>query len=291
MNAISIIGLGAMGMALAKTLVNKGVKVTVWNRTNTKAEPLVQIGATLAKDVLTAIQASPVLLVCVSNYPTAREILNAPGVAEALKGKVLLQLSTGTPQEARDSERWASERNIDYTDGAILATPNQIGGEAGVIFVSGRDAAYQKVRPLLAHVASNVRYLGEEVGLASTVDLATLSFLLNALLGFYHGANIYRAEGLSVADFGASISQLMPAIDEMVRHEADVIESGTYESVESSVQVVVDTFKLHRQHAAEANINADIPTAAAVIFGKAVAAGYGEQQVAALFKVLERKHA
>ncbi|WP_326507547.1 NAD(P)-dependent oxidoreductase [Noviherbaspirillum album] len=290
MNAISIIGLGAMGMALAKTLLNKGVKVTVWNRTSTKAEPLVQNGATLAKDVLTAVQASPVALVCVSNYPTAKEILDARGVTEALKGKVLLQLSTGTPQEARDSERWSSERNVDYIDGAILATPNQIGGEAGIIFVSGQEAAYQKVLPLLAHLTGNVRYLGEEVGLASTVDLATLSFLLNALLGFYHGANIYRAEGLSVADFGTSISQLMPAIDEMVRHEAEVIESGTYESVESSVKVVVDTFELHRQHAAEANINADIPTAASAIFGKAVAAGYGEQQVAALFKVLERKH-
>lgn len=291
MNAISIIGLGAMGMALAKTLVDKGVKVTVWNRTSAKAAPLVEKGATLAKDVVTAVQASPVLLVCVSNYPMAKEILNAPGVAEALKGKVLLQLSTGTPQEARDSERWASEHNIDYTDGAIMATPNQIGGEAGVIFVSGQDAAYQKARPFLAHLAGKVSYLGKEVGLASTVDLATLSFLLNAFLGFYHGANIYRAEGLSVADFGASISQLMPAIAEMVQHEADVIESGTYESVESSVKIVVDTFELHRQHAAEANINADIPTAASAIFGKAIAAGYGEQQVAALFKVLEGKHA
>lgn len=291
MNAISIIGLGAMGMALARTLINKGIKVVVWNRTSAKAAPLVEKGATLAKDILTAVQASPILLVCVSNYPTANEILDSPGVAEALKGKVLLQLSTGTPQEARDSERWARERNIDYTDGAIMATPNQIGGQAAVIFVSGQDAAYQKVRPLLAHLAGNVSYLGKEAGLASTVDLASLSFLLNALLGFYHGANIYRAEGLSVADFGASISRLMPAIDEMVRHEADVIESGTYESVESSVNIVVDTFELHRQHAAEANINADIPTAASAIFGKAVAAGYGEQQVAALFKVLEGRHA
>ncbi|MCW0015421.1 NAD(P)-binding domain-containing protein [Rhizobium sp. BT-226] len=56
--AISILGTGRMGSALARALVQAGYRTTVWNRTKQKAEPLAAIGATVAASVLEAIEAA-----------------------------------------------------------------------------------------------------------------------------------------------------------------------------------------------------------------------------------------
>lgn len=54
MSGVSILGLGAMGSALARALLRDGHRVTVWNRTTSKAEPLVREGAALAPDTASA---------------------------------------------------------------------------------------------------------------------------------------------------------------------------------------------------------------------------------------------
>ena len=66
MNEVTIIGLGAMGSMLARALLQKNYRVTVWNRTIEKAEQLVSAGASLASSVAAAVGASPVTIVCVS---------------------------------------------------------------------------------------------------------------------------------------------------------------------------------------------------------------------------------
>ena len=100
-------GLGAMGSALARALVARGHRVTVWNRTTDKASPRVSDGAVLAATPAVAVGASPVVIACVSNYDVTRAILGDDEVAAGLPGRGLIQLSTGSPQEARDSEVWA----------------------------------------------------------------------------------------------------------------------------------------------------------------------------------------
>jgi 3-hydroxyisobutyrate dehydrogenase-like beta-hydroxyacid dehydrogenase len=58
MSEVTVIGLGAMGSVIARTLLHNGYRVTVWNRTSAKAEALVQEGAILAPSVALAVKAS-----------------------------------------------------------------------------------------------------------------------------------------------------------------------------------------------------------------------------------------
>ena len=199
----SVIGLGAMGSALARALLRDGRRVTVWNRTSAKADPLVRDGAVLAPSVAFAVAASPIVIVCVADYKVTHSIMETKELAPTLAGRVLVQLSTGTPQEARDSEVWAWERGADYLDGAIQATPSQVGRPDTTIFASGADAAFRRSEPLLKSLAGNVTYLGEPVGSASALDLATLCYVFGAALGFFHGALICESEGLRVDAFGS----------------------------------------------------------------------------------------
>ena len=68
MGGISVIGLGAMGSALAQALVKAGHSVTVWNRSRAKIAPLEALGAKGAESVSEAVKASPLVVVSIGNY-------------------------------------------------------------------------------------------------------------------------------------------------------------------------------------------------------------------------------
>src|SRR5215218_6123147 len=114
MSEVTVIGLGNMGSALARALLENGRAATVWNRSPDKAAPLVDKGAVLAPSPSAAITDSPTIMVCVTNYAAANHILDE--VAANLSGKLIVQFTTGSPQEARASETWAHEHKAEYLD-------------------------------------------------------------------------------------------------------------------------------------------------------------------------------
>ena len=128
MSEISMIGLGAMGSALARAFLEAGHGLTVWNRTAQKMVPLVELGAEGAESVPEAVQASPLIMVCIDNYAATNQLLRNDDVVPNLTGRTVIQLSTGTPKEARDSESWLKNCGADYLDGAIGSYP---GGNRG----------------------------------------------------------------------------------------------------------------------------------------------------------------
>lgn len=146
MSEVTVIGLGEMGSALAGALVRGGHHVTVWNRTTAKAERLVQDGAVLARSAAAAVSASAIVIVCVSDYTATRAIFEKKEVAAALDGRVLVQLGSGTPKEARDTQSWVRAQGAAYLDGAILAWPRQIGAPETVILASGDEASSGRTR-------------------------------------------------------------------------------------------------------------------------------------------------
>jgi 3-hydroxyisobutyrate dehydrogenase-like beta-hydroxyacid dehydrogenase len=265
MSEVSILGLGPMGLALAREMLRARRGVTVWNRTLAKAEALRLKGAAVAPSAAAAVKAAPVVVVCVAGYETTYAVLEGAD----LTGKVLVQLSTGTPQEARDGEAWMAKRGADYLDGAILAVPSQMGSPESTIFVSGTETAF-----------------GTKVGAASALDLAFLSHLFGGLLGFYHGARICESEGIRVGDLGVMFAGLAPAIGGMIKHDADRIQAESYADPQSSLETCARGTDLLLRHAVEAKLDVGIAAFAAALFEKGRLAGFGDESPAALVKVL-----
>ncbi|MFC7104312.1 NAD(P)-binding domain-containing protein [Nonomuraea rubra] len=94
---VTIIGLGLMGQALAGAFLKAGHPTTVWNRTAAKAEQLVAGGARLAPTVGDALQASPLTIVCVTDYGAVHELISE----NDLEGTTLINLTSGTSAQAR----------------------------------------------------------------------------------------------------------------------------------------------------------------------------------------------
>ncbi|HHQ4482190.1 TPA: NAD(P)-binding domain-containing protein [Aeromonas veronii] len=119
MRHLSVIGLGAMGSALATTLLKAGHPVTVWNRSAAKAAPLQAQGATLAPSVGAAIAASDMTLVCVDNYAVSQQLLDE--ARDAVVGKLLVQLSSASRIRSAPAMPASSARG----PAPPLATPNR----------------------------------------------------------------------------------------------------------------------------------------------------------------------
>jgi 3-hydroxyisobutyrate dehydrogenase-like beta-hydroxyacid dehydrogenase len=114
-----------MGATLARVLNETGHETRVRNRSSEKAAALVAAGVTRAETVADAVAASPLVITCVLDDAALRSLLYP--VAGELSGRALINLTSGTPENARATAAWAAEHGIDHLDGKILAFPSTIG--------------------------------------------------------------------------------------------------------------------------------------------------------------------
>ena len=283
---VSVIGLGSMGSTIARLFLAQGHAVTVWNRTPERADPLVQAGATLAAGADEAVAASPVTVVCVYDYPAAHAILRQPAVEAALAGKVLVQLTTGSPQEAVAAHAWAERHGARYLDGAIQAAPSQMGQADTPLLLSGDADVHADVAALLRVMAGNVVYLGPQIDAAATMDYATLSYVYGAYLGFVHGVRLAEVRGLDVARYGQIVRSVAPSFGAFFEHQAGVIRSGDFRISESPLRISVEATARILQASSEAGLDTRVPRLAADLLRQAADAGYAGEELAALVKVL-----
>ena len=284
MSDVSLIGLGSMGSSLARTLVTAGHVVTVWNRTPEKCEPLVNPGAIGTVELSDAVKSSPFVMVCIDNYSTTEKILGTERIAPHLRGRTLVQFSTGSPQEARDAEVLFGSFGAVYLDGALMLYPEEVGNENALIFLSGVAHAYERSRPYIQCLAGDLRYLGEPIGRAAALDLAVLSYDLGSLLGLVHGALICESESVGVDLFGSTL--LQQGIDTESSRRAQVIHSGSFDDADATLGVYEEVVQRLRSQADAARINGEIPEFISRIFKRALAAGYSNEDVSALVKIL-----
>jgi 3-hydroxyisobutyrate dehydrogenase-like beta-hydroxyacid dehydrogenase len=283
MSEVTVIGLGNMGSALARALLKNGRAVTVWNRSSEKATPLVEKGAVLAPSAAAAITASPLIIVCVTNYAAANRILG--DAATDLPGKLLVQFTTGSPQDARASETWAHAHKTEYLDCAITGSPSSIGTPSAHILVSGREAVFQKAEPTLRLLASNLDYKGEPIGLASAWEMVFIMHYYGMFLSLFHSVQICQAEGIPLEEYITLLGEQGKQYEKWL---CENIQSGNYQDTSSPLELWAGGIQQIAQHAQDSHINAEFAMLAARLFQEAMDAGYGREEVSALFKVLQK---
>src|SRR5688572_8877645 len=180
---ITVLGTGRMGSALARTFLQQNYQTTIWNRTSSRLAPLVALGARAATSLPDAVTGADIVIVNVNDYATGDSLLRSEGVASALSGKLLVQLASGSPRQARDVAAWAAQHGIRYLDGAIMATPDLIGGPQSTILYAGEVGAFEEHKTTLLALGSNGVHVGADAGLAAALDSALLVVMWGALFG------------------------------------------------------------------------------------------------------------
>ena len=283
MSNVSMIGLGSMGSALAQALLNAGHNITVWNRTPEKMEPVAAHGAGKAEGIAEAVQASPLIMVCIDNYVATNELLRTENVASQLSGRTLVQFSTGTPMEARELEAWLKDRGCDYLDGAIISYPSEIGAKDTQILVAGPNTTFARCKPFIRCFGGDLRHVGQNVGSAAVLDLALLSHIVGVYIGAIHGASICESEQVAVDQFRS----LLPEEDYATSLLA-TIDSKAYEDTGGAIRTWDGAVQKIQDQARSTRLNSEFPDLLSSICKRAIAAGHGDEDFAALVKVLRQ---
>ncbi|GGT31481.1 NAD(P)-dependent oxidoreductase [Streptomyces purpureus] len=278
---VTVIGLGQMGSALAAAFLDAGHPTTVWNRTPGKADALVERGAVRAETVAVAVAASELVVVCVLDYPAVRDLL-APVVA-ALPGRAVVNLTTGSPEQAREEAAWAAGHGFAYLDGAVMTTPPGIGDSANMILYSGAPEVLAAHRDALAVLGDPVD-LGADAGLASLYDAGLLGLMWSVFGGWLHATALVGADGVSAKEFTEVANRWLRTVSWFMTGYADQIDTGVYPGDDATIDVQVAAIG-HLLHAGEdRGIDPRLPRLHLELMKGAVAAGHGGDSYARLIE-------
>lgn len=276
-----------MGLALAETLLAHGHPTTVWNRTPENANSLVTKGAHRAGTVAEAVSASPVTVVCLKDYDTAYAVLDSAG--DALEGRVLVNLNSGTPKEAHAAVSWATERGADYLDGAIMVPPPLVGHPDSVFLYSGSQDVFDKHRATLASLG-DPRYLGSDPGLAVLYNAALLEMMYATMNGFLHATALVGSANVSAVTFAdLALNWFMPTVvDSTLTEQAPDLDKGNYPGDLGTMEMNLNALEHITRTSVEQGIHSDQPRLMKTIAEQAIAEGYSGKNYLAVFEVFKK---
>ncbi|GGV24982.1 3-hydroxyisobutyrate dehydrogenase [Streptomyces longisporoflavus] len=284
---VTVIGLGRMGQALAGAFLKAGHPTTVWNRTASKAAQLAAAGAQSAPTVDDALKASPLTVICVTDYTAMRQLLGGNDIS--LNGTTLINLTSGDSAQAREAARWAEGRGARYLDGAIMAIPPAIGTDEAVILHSGPQADFEAHRPVLDALGT-VSYLGADHGLASLYDVAGLAMMWSVLNAWLQGTALLKTAGVDAATYAPFARQIAAGVAEWLPGYAEQIDRGAFPAEVSALETDVQAMAHLIEESEAVGVNAELPKLIKAMADRAVAAGHGGEQYPVLIEEFAKPH-
>ncbi|WSQ10129.1 NAD(P)-binding domain-containing protein [Streptomyces sp. NBC_01231] len=287
--AVTVLGLGPMGRALAHAFLEAGLRTTVWNRTPGRDRALLERGAVGAPSAAEAVATSPLTVVCVVNYDAADAILRDAPVADALKGRTVVNLTADTPNRARETASWAEAHGVRYLDGAIMTPTTTIGTPAAVFLHSGPEDLYREHRPALDALGGTHTHLGEDIGRAAAYDIALLDLFWTATAGYAHALAVARAEGVSareLAPFAQGIAAILPPL---IAEWADDVDHGTFSGEGNPITSAVSSMAHIVQASESHGIDAGVMRAAEGQARRVVGLGHGTDGFMRVTELLSRR--
>ncbi len=270
-----------MGQALAGAFLKAGHPTTVWNRTAAKADQLRAEGAELAPTVADALKASPLAVVCLTDYRAVHEVLGASEVD--LDGTLLINLTSGDSAQARETARWAGQRGARYLDGAIMAVPPVIGTEEAVILHSGPEEEFEAHRATLGALGT-VTHLGPDHRLASLYDVAGLAMMWSVLNAWLQGTALLRTAGVDAATYAPFAQRIAAGVAGWLPGYAEQIDRGFFPAEVSALETDARAMAHLIEESEAVGVNAELPRLFKAMADRAIAAGHGGEQYPVLIE-------
>jgi 3-hydroxyisobutyrate dehydrogenase-like beta-hydroxyacid dehydrogenase len=207
---IAFLGLGKMGRAIVRLLLQHGEEVTVWNRTPSPAEALAREGAKSLKAAAEAVAGCDVVFTALMDDPALEAVLYDGKVLESLKpGAIHVSLSTLSVALSRRLTDEHAARRQHFVAAPVFGRPHIAEQGRLWIAVGGASAAVEKVRPLLAHFGRGVTVVSEHPWSAHALKLGG-NFLITAMIASLTESFVYaEALGIPPATFIQTVNSAL----------------------------------------------------------------------------------
>lgn len=196
--SVTVVGLGPMGRAMVRALLDAGTEVTVWNRSAEKADALVAAGAKRAATVADALAANEVIVLSLTDYAAMYDVLGQ--AVDRLPGKVIVNLSSDSPANAREGAAWVRSHGAQFVSGGFMSAGDNIAHPASYVFYSGPREVFEAHAELLRPLSPQ-EYLGADDGLAQVFYQALLIVFHPWMLAFDQALAVIQRSGHDIDQF------------------------------------------------------------------------------------------
>ncbi len=199
-NVVGFLGLGNMGAPMASNLLKAGFSVVAWNRTEAKARPLLEKGATWAETPRHAAEKSDVVITMLADADAVREVLLGPeGVAASNRRDLrVIDMSTISPADSVVIAHEIAARGMIMIDCPVSGSVRAAADATLTAIVGGDPEVLEQVRPVLQAMTKNVFHMGPN-GMGCYMKLVNNVVLAATLGGFAEAFVLGKKAGLPPA--------------------------------------------------------------------------------------------
>jgi 3-hydroxyisobutyrate dehydrogenase-like beta-hydroxyacid dehydrogenase/ketosteroid isomerase-like protein len=285
---VSVIGLGNLGSALANALLRGGCDVVVWNRTAGRADTLVEQGAKAAATLREALAPAEVVVFALPSYAAVEEVFGEVLDNGWLSGRAVVNITTGDAAQARAARDKFVAGGAEYLDGDCGSYPSAIGGERSLIIYSGPRTLFDRLRDsIITPLGSDGAWVGEDIGAANSLYMATTGFFLSSVVAYFEGAAHADHHGISVQAYADYSVKYLDTVADLITSSTPLMQSHDHAGMgQAALSAYLDASRTVEADAADAGARTDLLNATTRSFEAGVVAGHGDSEVSVLFELM-----
>ncbi|MBT2479346.1 NAD(P)-binding domain-containing protein [Streptomyces sp. ISL-94] len=282
---VTVVGLGPMGQAMARTFLDAGHAVTVWNRTASRADALVAGGAVLASSIEDALKTNDLVILSLTDYEAMYAVLEP--AAGALAGRVIVNLSSDTPEKTRAGARWITGHGGIHITGGVTVPPSGIGSRDSYTFYSGPRDAFDRHRDTL-ETLTTTDYRGEEPGIAALMYQIGMVMFWTSMLSYWQAIALADANGLKAEDILPHATETMAAMPNFLAFYTKRIDAGDHSGDVDRLAMGMASVEHVLHTNADAGVNTALPAAVVELFRRGMNAGHEADSFSSLVELLKK---
>ncbi len=280
---IGWIGLGAMGTPMAARLCDAGLKVSVYNRTESKATPLKEKGVMVYTNPIDLASGVDLVFIMLSDK-TAIDAVLAPKFWEQMSKKIVVNMSTIAPLESLALEKTAQKHQVTYLEAPVSGSVGAAKTGALLVLAAGEEEVVSKLKPVFAHLGSQTFYLGK-VGQGARAKLSINSLLAQMGVAYSEALLLAKHLGVDLEQFLQVISQ-SGMNSPLFQAKKGMWLQDSYPAA-FSLKLMLKDIRLAKNEA-ERTIKLPFLFQTQELYSQAEKSGLGEMDMAAVYHYLEK---
>lgn len=205
---VGFIGLGIMGRGMVRNLLKHQFEVCIWNRTESRMEPLTELGALAGSSPADVAARSDIVITCVSDTPDVEHVIAGPGgVLEQLRpGSLVIDMSTISPQTTRELGEKIRNKGSDMLDAPISGGSEGAANGTLSIMIGGDSGQVERAMPYFEAMGKTITHVGPR-GAGQAVKLVNQILVVVTMLGVSEALLFAEASGVDLERTLAAVTQ------------------------------------------------------------------------------------
>ena len=281
---VALIGTGLMGRPMAERILAAGHELVVYNRSNSKAEPLRSLGSEVANTAAEAVESTECVILMLADAPAIREVLLEKSPKLDLRERTVIQMGTISPAESIDFQRNVLEGGGEYLEAPVLGSIPEASEGKLLVMVGASKSQFDSWSGFLQCFGPEPLLIGK-VGKASALKLALNQLIGSLTTGFALSLGFVERQGVEVDLFMKILRRsglYAPTFDKKLQRMLD----RDFTKPNFPSKHLVKDIELFRNEAHSLDLELDILEGISRILDLTVELGFADSDYSALFEAL-----